>query len=423
MATRTISNAGGNYNATGTWVEGAVPTSADDVVATATSGQLTVNVASAAQSFNFTNYTNTLTVNQPWTISGASSTSTFVSAMTITGTNNIIFNSAHSIRTNGRTIPRISFGVGGGTKTLLDELRVTSVFSNSTNMIVNGATLSIAGNTGITFTGNMQSGSTTTVVFNPTQNTTLNLSPNGNHCVPIVIDADATITLTGGNFGFLSTTTRIPGFRYIRGTFSTPPGLYFEAGASSTSATFSISGGNLLLDYVYVASSLHTGARLVFNLDNDVRFKDLSLNQLRGSVGQTNQGIFRFTSTGRLIGGAIIASLNTVTLTDAQVYSVTPKIELSSGPTHSIEEMYIFGNAPDLQGTRRLFEVSSFTSSTISYLAITGTHSIVSASFSDIDASLGNPVKVLRSNLRNTTNITNFSDIGGVSGGSFTFVN
>ena len=62
MATRTISNAGGNYNATGTWVEAAVPTSADDVVATATSGQLTVNVTSAARTVDFTNYTNTSNV-------------------------------------------------------------------------------------------------------------------------------------------------------------------------------------------------------------------------------------------------------------------------------------------------------------------------------------------------------------------------
>jgi hypothetical protein len=89
MATRTISNAGGNYNSTGTWVEAAVPTSADDVVATATSGQLTVNVSSAARTFNFTNYTNTLTVNAAWTISGASLTSTFVSAMNIVQTANI----------------------------------------------------------------------------------------------------------------------------------------------------------------------------------------------------------------------------------------------------------------------------------------------------------------------------------------------
>ena len=83
MATRTISDAGGNYNATATWVEGVVPTSADAVVATATSGQLTVNVSSAALSINFTNYVNTLTMNNNLTVSGSV---TLVAAMNISGT-------------------------------------------------------------------------------------------------------------------------------------------------------------------------------------------------------------------------------------------------------------------------------------------------------------------------------------------------
>jgi hypothetical protein len=427
MATRTISNAGGNYNSTGTWVEAAVPTSADDVVATATSGQLTVNVSSAARTFNFTNYTNTLTVNASWTISGASLTSTFVTAMNIVQTANITFNSAHSIQTNGKSIPRVAFGIGAGTKTLLDELKVTDVFSNTTNAIVNGATLSISAPT-TTFQGNLLSGSTTTVVFNPTQSQTLALQTTANHTVPIVIDADATITVTNGSFGFASTTVRIPQFRYIKGTFSSPPSLYYVLSGSTVNATFSISSGNLQLNYIYAESNLHTGARCIFNLDTDVRFRTLSLNQIRGTIGQQNQGVFRFASTGRLIGGAIISSLNTTIPSDNLIYSVTPKIELSSGPTHSVEEMYIFGNPlTNLSGARRLFEVTSFTASTISYLAITGTHSIVSASFSDIDASLGNPVKVFRTNLGNTTNITNYNDLatggGGGGGGSFTFVN
>lgn len=63
MAIRTISNAGGNYNAVGTWVEGVVPTSADAVVATVTSGQLTVTATASAGSVDLTNYTNTLTIN------------------------------------------------------------------------------------------------------------------------------------------------------------------------------------------------------------------------------------------------------------------------------------------------------------------------------------------------------------------------
>ncbi|EKE19168.1 MAG: hypothetical protein ACD_9C00113G0001, partial [uncultured bacterium] len=62
-ATRTISDAGGNWNSTSSWVEGAVPTSADDVVATATSGNLTINVSTAVRSIDLSSYTGTLTHN------------------------------------------------------------------------------------------------------------------------------------------------------------------------------------------------------------------------------------------------------------------------------------------------------------------------------------------------------------------------
>jgi len=61
VATRTISNAGGNWNSTGTWVEGAVPTAADDVVATGTSGAINITSTAACRSINLTNYTNTFT--------------------------------------------------------------------------------------------------------------------------------------------------------------------------------------------------------------------------------------------------------------------------------------------------------------------------------------------------------------------------
>ena len=121
MATRTISNTGGNYNATGTWVEGIVPTSADDIVATATSGQLTINVSSAARTVVLTNYTNTITMNANWTISGGSLTSTLVG--TFAGTAGIlIFSTAHTISQTGASrIPNLRLS-GVGIKTLSSDL-------------------------------------------------------------------------------------------------------------------------------------------------------------------------------------------------------------------------------------------------------------------------------------------------------------
>jgi len=129
MATRTISDAGGNYNAVGAWVEGAVPTSADDVAATATSGQLTINVASACRSMNLTNYVSTLTHNSSITLSigdataGASNVAlTMVAGMTYTlgsvTTSAISFISTsatvQTVASGGKTLGNITFnGVGG----------------------------------------------------------------------------------------------------------------------------------------------------------------------------------------------------------------------------------------------------------------------------------------------------------------------
>jgi hypothetical protein len=128
MATRTVSNIGGLFNSTSTWVEGVVPTSADDIICTVTSGPLTVNVASACRSFDFTNYTNTLTMNAVLTASGAGGfTQTFVSGMTITGSSNIaLTGNGAAITTNTKLIPNLSITAN---KTLNDDLNVINFTS------------------------------------------------------------------------------------------------------------------------------------------------------------------------------------------------------------------------------------------------------------------------------------------------------
>src|SRR4051812_19431308 len=65
MATRTISNSGGTraFSDSASWVEGAAPTSADDVVATATSGSLTITSNAACQSIDLIGHVGTFTLN------------------------------------------------------------------------------------------------------------------------------------------------------------------------------------------------------------------------------------------------------------------------------------------------------------------------------------------------------------------------
>lgn len=167
MPTRTISNAGGNWNAVGTWVEGAVPVLGDNVVATGTSGQLTVNVGSVCTSIDFTNYTNTLTVNQTLNVAGAV---TLVPGMTITttaGTPVLVVSATGTLTSNGKAWPyAMQFTGSGQTFTLADDWTV-----NGTLTVGNGTTQTINGNNFFATTNltiNSSGAVTGTTVFNMT---------------------------------------------------------------------------------------------------------------------------------------------------------------------------------------------------------------------------------------------------------------
>lgn len=105
MPTRTISNTGGNWNTIGAWVEAQVPTNADDVVATGTSGSLTINAAAACRSIDLTGYVGTLIQVSAMTLSvgdGSGGALKFVAGMGFT-------------RNTGATIAFVSTSTNGGT--------------------------------------------------------------------------------------------------------------------------------------------------------------------------------------------------------------------------------------------------------------------------------------------------------------------
>src|SRR4051812_34971479 len=146
MATRTIAAGGGNWNATGTWVELAVPINGDAVVAlpAGASGQLTVNVASACTSIDFTNYTNTLTMTNSLTVAG---NVTLVAGMTITGTGSLApaasgtWTSAGKLWTGG-----IAPTTGSATITFADDWTIVGSYSHigtGSAQTYNGSTLNV----------------------------------------------------------------------------------------------------------------------------------------------------------------------------------------------------------------------------------------------------------------------------------------
>ena len=127
MATRTISDAGGNWNSTSTWVEGIIPTASDDVVATLTSGDLSSNsVTNSCLSLNLTNYTRTLTITSALYVYGDI---TLGSSSAIGGTTYLYIRANSNITSNGVTIPYLRFlGSDVVTINLIDDLHVGTQF-------------------------------------------------------------------------------------------------------------------------------------------------------------------------------------------------------------------------------------------------------------------------------------------------------
>lgn len=158
MATRTIANGGGAWGTNSTWVEGVAPTSSDDVVATATSGNLTG--AGSCRSIDLTGYTGIWTMGSVNSLQVGLTTSTRPpngnalvfpsSGWTFSpGTSTITFGSTYSgtlnIDTGGKTMPN---GVSIVTPSTTTVYALTNNFkagSGSTFTISNNGTFNANG--------------------------------------------------------------------------------------------------------------------------------------------------------------------------------------------------------------------------------------------------------------------------------------
>jgi len=161
MATRTISNAGGNWSATTAWVEGAIPVNGDDVVATATSGNLVVDASPYLKSFDLTNYTGTLSGTSDIRIHLASGTNVCLFAGVITYTGRLVLMADNgatiNLTTNGKTLGILYtdfYNSSLGTVSLQDDLTCSSYITvASTIFNTNNHNISCTqftdGNTGI----------------------------------------------------------------------------------------------------------------------------------------------------------------------------------------------------------------------------------------------------------------------------------
>ncbi len=304
----TISDAGGNWNSPSTWVEGRVPTSSDNVVATATSGNLTINAAASCRSIDLTGYTKTLTHNSGVTLSIGDGTAG-------TGNNALIFpSSTYSAATSTSAISFIS------TSTTAQNVNFNAGANRTGNIDFNGAGGSWK------LTGGISPLSTATITL--TQGT---LDTNGQ-----------TVDVGGSTFNSSNPNTRtltLGASSFVGvGTWNlaTTTGLTFNANTSSITLSTSASsfqGGGLTYNSASLTGSgtaTITGANTFANLTRTgtaAKTDALQLNANQTVTGTLtingNSVTNRLLVTSDTLGTARTLTAATVTVTNADFRDIT----------------------------------------------------------------------------------------------------
>ena len=343
MATRTIANAGGNWNATGTWVEGAVPTASDDAVATSTSGALTINVAAACRSINLTNYVSTVTHNA-FTLTIGTSTANGTTALVFpssgwTYTLSDVINSAIAfIFTVASTTLTVDFG-NQTTGNVSFSAATTSGYQLVNHGFTCGATATVTHTQGALNT-NGQTCSWGSFNSNNSNTRTLTL---GASAITLTSTGTAWDTTTTTGLTFNVGTSSI----IIAGNGSAGATAHMNAGGLTyNSVTFAVSGTNQrcalsgsspTLANLTVTGQATTGA--IFSLGTNITVTTaLTLN---GNNANTNR---------LLVTGATIGTQQTITNNGTATFSNLDLQDIAGAGTASWNLSAITGNSGDCQG-------------------------------------------------------------------------
>lgn len=368
---------------------GAVPTTADDALFTANSGNCTTNTsARVCRTLNCTGYTNTLTLTQVLTVGG---NITLSGTMTIAGASDLRISASGTVTGNGCNIPNFRIGVTVSlTCTLADVLSIDNLLiggSNATTFTINGNSININGNLTL---GTLANGisSTGTTVFNLVgtgtwshnivgtilRNTT-NINTSGTiTCTGNLRYGTGTLTYIAGTVNALSATLEIPSTTTLNvnginwgtlstggtitmtllsnlqcGNFlfgSTTTGSPVIAGANraiqvsgnlTTAATTGTPSGSATVEMVGNGSiNLTTLTTAVFQAPINI-----NTSETITLVGNLRIGSSSFTYTaGKVITtGTTISVISSHTFTNVQ-YILFPNISVASGITLTMNEFF-----------------------------------------------------------------------------------
>jgi len=389
----TISDSGGNFDDTATWVEGVVPTDLDDVIATATSGNLTVNVYSYCRTLDFTNYVSTLTVNNTLEVGYFSEDPTFtifiifVSAMTITTSGGTpVLSLAHSflglysITSNSKVWPYTINVPSSLDITLVDNFTILGGLTLYNNVVINGFTLTIGGG----FFNTNECAGTTNLVMNGTGT----WSGGGITRNNLTINTAGTITISGP-VGYIDGT-----LTYTAGTILqiSDPQIFFGT------STFNIAGITWQKLSVFDNNTTLT-------INSYLTAISFLNNQY---INVTLAGAFGCSFSNLIITTAADDNSATFTLQQGNTYTVTNSFRLIHG----------FNGITEFFGTIRS---SSLTlTAALNYTGTDQYQTCVYFNATRINSSGGNNIKFWRGTMTSTTN---WSDISLGKGGAFTFLN
>jgi hypothetical protein len=441
MPQRTISAAGGNWNSLATWVEGAIPTTSDFVVGNASSGNLTVNVSTAAtQYLDLSGYTGTLTINSTFlfnTAALASSTSVFnAGSYNFLGTaltrGGIALGSASkNIRQVG-TLP-IPYLLSQGTNTLLTDIYVEQLRQTARNINNNyyvsgnfyttesstntSTSIVLSGSGVIESVGGVNNCTTAhRIVMNTSGTYTIKnngliliggigLSDNAGQFIYsagtivnsrlILINpsaADSKITLSTNSYNFDSIT-----FGYKRLNNSGIPPQYFLLRVDLLSP---LTTTNLYVSYTDIISSTNSGG------EGDVFRVSGNKLQVTNFVSETST-YQRVNIDGNLVS-----------------YDRGFLLQLDPAYTHEIGSINMGGNKTVVTQTPRLESSTSGSTATIQLSANTTSYAAW-AGFTDIAITSSTPLYTYFSTLTRTSGISNSTTFvpssGGTSQTAYTF--